>query len=336
MTTGTTAYDDATLERLIGAHLRGGGTATRISRMCRRPSPYGSTARLEEIDVFLSDGRELALMLKDLRPAAVLASSRNARPTALTHPAREPRVYSHLLGPRGLGARALAAVADDASGHYLVLLERVEGLQLCHVGDLSAWVDAARWLARLHVTLRDSARETLEGGSVPLLVYDQTWYRRWLDLAAVRVASEEADPARRHGFERLALRYSGAIAAFTAEPLTLLHGECYASNVLVADAAGAVIPVDWEMAAFGPAAFDVAALTSGSWPAATRRRVLAGYLDEIARLDGTRRRLSEFAALVDICRMHLAVQLLAWHRKWTPPKAQARDWLGEALAAVNS
>ena len=41
------------------------------------------------------------------------------------------------------------------------------------------------------MTLRDSARETLEGGSVPLLVYDQTWYRRWLDLAAVRAIADD-------------------------------------------------------------------------------------------------------------------------------------------------
>jgi len=37
---------------------------------------------------------------------------------------------------------------------------------------------------------------------------------------------------------------------------------------------------------------------------------------------------------LDYCRLHLAVQWLGWAEHWAPPPDQARDWLGEALAAA--
>lgn len=334
MTRSHDAYDDEVLRELIAGYLRDIGAPLTIVRLDRRLSPYGSTARLEEVDVALEDGRELALMLKDLRPASVLPVAREVRPAALINPAREPRVYSRLLGPQHMGAPAVAAVADDRTGRFLVLLERLEALQLCHVGDVSTWLAAARWLARLHVLCRDAAAGALARGEVPLLVYDDEWYERWLNAAAARIAETEIDAERRQAFERLARGYHRLVSALSGGTPTLLHGECYASNVLVPSSwlRGAVCPVDWEMAALGPAAFDIAALTSGDWPDAVRRRVMAAYLDEAARLGGAVPPLHEFSALVDCGRIHLAVQLLAWDREWTPPRAQARDWLGEALA----
>jgi Ser/Thr protein kinase RdoA (MazF antagonist) len=328
--------DTEMLVRMIEAHVRREEPpGTHVARLDRRPSPYGSTAWLEEIDVRLADGRELRLMFKDLRPSAVLAAARQVRPAALCDAAREPLVYEHLLGPARVGAaRCLSAAANRETGDFHVLLERVEGLQLCHVGSGEVWHEAARWLARLHTGLQGAALGAVAAKTVPLLIYDDAFHRDWLGRAVDAVLGREGDRERRRAFERLAARHDAILAVLAEQPVTFLHGECYASNLIVRDEPleGRVCPVDWETSAIGPAAFDVAALTSGDWPPDARRRLVAAYLDELRRLGEAPPPIGDFEAVVGCCRLQLAIQLLAWRREWAPPREHARDWLAEALA----
>ena len=74
--------------------------------------------------------------------------------------------------------------------------------------------------------------------------------------------------------EWLAERYEPVIEALLSMPRTVIHGEFYASNVLVAEGPDGtrVAPVDWELAAAAPGAVDLAALVSGDWPEADRER----------------------------------------------------------------
>src|SRR5690606_25381172 len=121
-----------------------------IAAIVRRPSPYASTARLEEVDVRLTDGTVLRLTHKDLRPDALADGARAVRPAGLADPAREPLVYRELLEPAGIGTpRCLCAEADAVAGRHFVVIDRIDGLQLCDVGDPATWDAAARWLARL-------------------------------------------------------------------------------------------------------------------------------------------------------------------------------------------
>jgi hypothetical protein len=70
------------------------------------------------------------------------------------------------------------------------------------------------------------------------------------------------------------------------QPLTVIHGEFYASNVLIDDGIDGirVCPVDWERAAIGPALIDLAALTGGNWTEEQKRDMVEEYRIERQRL----------------------------------------------------
>lgn len=124
------------------------------------------------------------------------------------------------------------------------------------------------------------------------------------------------------------------VEALQALPRTVLHGEFYASNVLVASDSGhtpvgrksdaRVAPVDWELAV-GPGLTDLAALVSG-WPEADRGALAAAYAAEPGVPAFTLRDL-------DFARLQVAIQWLGWAPpEWEPPEGQRHDWLGEAVA----
>jgi thiamine kinase-like enzyme len=102
----------------------------------------------------------------------------------------------------------------------------------------------------------------------------------------------------------------------------------YASNVLVDGTR--VCPIDWEMAAFGPALVDVAALIAGpGWNEADAMAMLDAYC---AVLGATAD--AELLADLDACRAYLAIQWLGWSSAWNPPAELAHDWLSVAVAAT--
>jgi thiamine kinase-like enzyme len=116
--------------------------------------------------------------------------------------------------------------------------------------------------------------------------------------------------------------YEAVIDRLARLPTTLVHGELYASNVMLAD--DRVCVVDWELAGVGPGVLDLAALTLG----------LAD--NEAAALVETYRlaRDEPLAATtlgfeLDCARLHVAIQWLGWSPDWTPPPEHARDWRAE-------
>ncbi len=293
------------------------------SKVVRRASEYRTSFPLEELEVTLSDGEELRLAFKQLDWRLLAEEARLAKPEFLHDPAREPAVYAALLAPADLGAPAYrgALVEPEASRHWL-FVEWIEGRELYQVGDVALWAESARWLGRLHGGFQEAAgREAVD---VPLLEYDEDYYRRW--LARARDFSE-GDAERRRALSWLAERYDAVVESLLSLPRTLLHGEFYASNVLVDAGPGAcrVAPVDWELAAWGPGLIDLAALVSGGWREEERASIVEAYRG-VAGVD-------PFAApQLETARLHLAVQWLGWAPpEWTPPEGQRHDWLAEAL-----
>ena len=116
-------------------------------------------------------------------------------------------------------------------------------------------------------------------------------------------------------------------------PGALVHGEFYASNVVVDRAAGRVCPVDWEMAGIGPALLDVAALVSGDWSEHDRRTIASAYLNatQVEPRPSTERFLDD----VDLCRLHHCIQWLGWSPGWVPPSDHAADWLTTAADLID-
>lgn len=248
----------------------------------RRPYPYATSHPLEEVD-----GGSL---LKDLRDPVAL------RPGFLHDPSREIRTYEHVLVPAGIGPR-LHGVGDG-----LLLIEKVEGTELWQIGELETWCRVACWLGGMHRALAAQADAPW------LLRYDAGWYRLWLDRA--RVLAGDLGPVERV--------YEAAAERLLALPRTVIHGELYPSNILVAGER--ICPVDWEMAASGPGIVDLAALASGFRSEETEE-ILAAY----GAVDRT---------AVDCARLHLAVRWLGWSPAWSPPAEHEHDWRVEALAAA--
>ena len=289
----------------------------------RRPSPYRTSFALEELDVQLEAGERLQLLFKDLGDRALDPAARAVKPAFLRDPRREIETYRRLLEPLRLGtARLFAAVLDERRDRYWLFLERVAGVELYQVGERATWEHVARWLARAHAALATA------GDDVPeLLRYDADWFRRW----PARAIAHAADESARASLVSLAARYDGEIDRLLKLPTTVVHGEFYASNVLVDSPAepSRVCPVDWEQAGRGPGLVDLAAHAGGDWPAEDRRAIALAYADE-AGLEP-----EPMLRDLELCRLHLAFQWLGWAPEWSPPEEHAHDWLGEALRVAD-
>ncbi len=286
--TGPRSVHDASaeeLEELLGAPVH-----------ARRPYPYRSTAPLVELEV---GGR--TLLLKDLSPAALTERGRAAKLPFLHDPAREPEVYRSLLADARLGTAVLeAALVDPGRERYWLVVEKVEGQELYQVGELARWREAMRWLAGCHDRFAGLAYADY------LVRYDRAHFERWPERAGLSIP----------GYEAVVERLAGL-------PVTLVHGDLYASNVLV-DGNGRVCPVDWELAGVGPGVLDVAALTMGwSEPEASElvEAYRAGLTDPVDA--------EQLATDVAYARLQLAIQWLGWSPDWAPPPEHAVDWRAE-------
>jgi aminoglycoside phosphotransferase (APT) family kinase protein len=309
------------LERLFGRE---------IESLEQHPCPYRTSYELDELDVRLSDGTRLQLMLKSLGRGALDPAARRAKPGFLHDPLREIEAYRSLLADAELGTpHFYGAVVQPEQDRYWLLIENVSGEVLWQVGELDVWREAARWLAVLHS--RFDGRH-LAGAEAHVLRYDAPFYASWMQRAL-----EFADRETRERLEWLSTRYGQVVARLAEHPATFIHGEFYASNVLIQRGHGRlrVCPIDWENAAVGPGVIDVAALTTGAWSAPERERIARGYLEQSAAL-GHEHDEDELLETLELARLHLAVQWLGWEPTWLPPAEHRHDWLGEALGIAGA
>jgi hypothetical protein len=300
--------------------------------IARRPCPYTSSFAIEELDVRLSDGTELPLVMKDLSPEAMGESARRARPAFLYEPRREIHAYRRILPRAPAGTAAwYGAVVHPARRRYRLFLERVEGLELRHVGTFAIWERTADWSARFHATFRAASPGRLAQSS-RLLVYDEAFYWRWLERARAFACRR---PAVKLLVEGIARRYAPVVRRLAGLPRTLIHGEFYPCNILIRQTGRRVrvCPIDWEMAALGPGVMDLASLTTG-WPEREQRVLIQAYRAATTPPDGaasSARIPREFWMDFYCCRLHLAVRMLGWSDTWAPPPQHAHDWLAEAV-----
>jgi aminoglycoside phosphotransferase (APT) family kinase protein len=295
------------------------------SEVQRRPSPYRTSFPIEELRFELADRGPVRAGFKQLEWVRLDPAAQLAKPRFLHDPEREPEVYRALLPQAPHGPPEFLGAVLDGERRWL-FVEWVEGRELFQVGERELWEEAARWLARFHVALAPERERLLR--ETRLLDHDAAFHRRWIERA--REFAVDPEPV-----EWLAARHEQVVEALLAQPRTVLHGEFYASNVLVAsdsdptslgkNSEARIAPVDWELAATGTGLSDLAALVSG-WPDGDRAAIAAAYAAESGVPAFDRRDL-------DLARLQVAIQWLGWAPpEWEPPEGQRHDWLGEAVA----
>src|SRR5207245_1803319 len=207
----------------------------RLIEISRKPYAFGTSHRLDEVEMERPDGTRTTLLRKDLRWSQFGVSARDVKPDFLYDPQREIEAYQ-ILAKFDLG---LPKVYETGADWFV--LEKVPGVELWQIGDLDTWIDAAGWLARLHILNAGHGQS-----SNALLRYDEAYLTIWPRRAAQR------HPELRDIVDR----YGAVVDTLCAEPVTLIHGEFYPSNVIVAG--DRIAPVDWEMSGFGPGVIDLA------------------------------------------------------------------------------
>jgi aminoglycoside phosphotransferase (APT) family kinase protein len=323
------ARDDDLRDGLERALSERAGSRRKIVELERRSSAYASSFTLEELRAVLEDGAELDLIFKDVGPAAMSDLARRVKPAFLYDPLREIETYREVLEPAGLGtAHFYGATVDPDRDRCWLFLEYVEGAGLWQFGDLVTWEEAARWLAKLHSAC---ARDTRWREATHLMRYDAGYYRVWLERAR-GFAAQDRKEASASKLDWLSTRYEEMVQRLLALPQTFIHGEFYASNILVdGEPAERVCPIDWEIAAVGPGLIDLAALVGGKWDDSERSALAAAYHAELSALGEEPLRLPALLEALDWCRLHLAVRWLGWARDWSPPREHKHDWLSEAV-----
>jgi aminoglycoside phosphotransferase (APT) family kinase protein len=313
------------LEDRLAEHF---GRERPIAGIERRLSPYTSSVRIEELHVRFEDGARLQLIVKDTSEDALLDEARRARPAFLWDPSRESAVYRSILplAPPGT-AVTYGTVAEADEGRHWLLLERIDGLELRHVGAFSAWTDTARWIAAFHRSFPPAHLQGLRDTST-LPVYDEAFYRCWLGRARRFLAGH---PAASRTLARIARVYEPVVERLAHMPRTVIHGEFYACNALIQTTGGErrVRPVDWEMTALGPGLIDLASLVTG-WQSGAQQALAQAYFEVAA--DGPLEEPLPENRLVDLdcCRLYLALRMLGWSDDWQPPPQHSLDWLTEA------
>jgi aminoglycoside phosphotransferase (APT) family kinase protein len=323
----------AALEAVFGRM----SSSPRIVDLDTRPLPYASSYAIEEATVRFDDGTVVALVCKDTGEAAMLPEAQRIKPRFLHNPLREIATYERILGPLDVGApRFYGSAIDERRGRYWLFVERVHGVPLTEVGDFNVWRRVSGWLAWMHRRIACDPGVANAAVAVPLVQYDRAQARTWMERAQWYLHADESySRSGRRRFASLLPQYEAVLDEIAALPEGFVHGEFFASNVLVEIAPGQlrVRPVDWEVAGIGPLLMDLAALTAGRWTEDQRARLVIGYREVIGR-EGAPLAYHDFMRALDCCRLQLAVQRLGWARQWTPPATHTQDWLGEALRAA--
>ncbi len=313
-------------------------TGLRINHACsknivgldRKDYDFRSSYHLQQLTVSFDDGSQLPMLLKDLSAKNVPPEIARARPDFLYCAEREIGVYSEFLSNVMLDTAQLYATAVDYDlGRFWLFIEKVAGRELYQFGELEIWQAAARWLARFQ---RECANFSLDYNALKPLVWDGVNFTRLFEIAQVQLADGESfGSGALERFRPVADTFRAAIDTLVASSQTLVHGEFYASNILVRDRSGNICPIDWETAGWGSRLIDLAALISGNWNETQRAAIIDAYwsaLSDSQKFDWTSP--DAFQKELIASRLLLAMQMLCRPSDWSPPDAHRQNWLVDA------
>ncbi len=304
-----------------------------IEQIQRAPYVYGSSFPLDEVCLTFANGKQMKLLVKDLNPGSLTEAARAAKPAFLDDPLREIEVYRNIHDlPAFGGAKYYGCLVDPSSERYWLFLERVQGRELYQVGEFDIWKHVATVLAEFHHSFVDIESKS-PSLAARLVRYSPEYYQLWLERAIrFQETNNSASCNSREAFEllrKIEQFYTKFAMELGALPSTLIHGECYASNVLVnhPNDPTRVCAVDWERAGYGPGLIDIATLTAGKWHEHQKRQIFDEYEATLRLLSSFVPSHADLLRAWNLCRMHLAIQWLGWSQNWSPPIEHQQDWL---------
>jgi len=292
-----------------------------VSLTARKPWDYCSSYPIEELELSGNSAPDGTVLFKNLSPSAMLSDARRVKIEYQCNPLREIEVYRNLLVPNEIDVpKLIGAVVKREEDKYWLFLQKVDGVPLWQVGDFAAWINAAKWLAKLHA-LSSPTRPAMTS----LMKYDGDACRRWLQRADQYSRQDSDNASRRKTVSRLVKRRDAFANEFDSLPTAFVHGEYYPSNILAqTDENHRIRVVDWEMAGIGPGLLDLASLIAGKWTDKEREDLVASYQSECDLNSKT------FNRSLTLCRLYLAIHSMGWSPNWSPPKEHALDWYAEA------
>jgi hypothetical protein len=269
-----------------------------------------SSHPIDRLWVTLASGERLRVIFKRPQPGQKLHGNE-----------REVLIYQRLLADGRFGAPALyASVFDEARGRYWLFLEDVGYRTLKHQ-EIECWLAALRRLGEMHASYlgREDELRALEclGEHGPFYYYE-------LVKTARRSLLLVCPPKTVARFDRLMASFDSVITHLACQPRTLVHGDIFPRNLMV-QRGRRIRPIDWESAAIGLAAWDLARLLDG-W-GEDRRDLIATYRAEFDRFVSTPIDWRSFERTFEYCQL---VNEL-WYFQWSPEFCQNSAWVDSAL-----
>jgi hypothetical protein len=294
------------------------GRRVRIATLASAPLEAQSTYPIDRLRVTLESGEEIPVIFKQLGPTPVGKEAKGSL--------REVLIYRRLLPGRRFGAPLLyASVYDEPAARYWLFLEDVGDWTL-NGGSMEDWQAAVQWLAEIHGTYLGREDELRALGC--LAEHGPDYYyqlaaeaRRNLGLVGHRQAVDR--------FDDLMEDYDALVADFVRRPRGLVHGDIFPSNLVLQDDQR-IRPLDWEDAAIGLPACDLARLLDG-W-GSDKPGFVAAYLDAVGRYTTTPVDRCDFARVMTQCEI---INVL-WHLGWDVETCRDASFVSGSLRRLKA
>jgi aminoglycoside phosphotransferase (APT) family kinase protein len=236
----------------------------------------------------------------------------------------ESAIYECILDSLRAGTpRLVGRLSPPKSTTAVMVTEYVGGRRLGKT-DSANLIAAARWLALLH---RNATPLSL--GCKGITRYDAAYYLGWGERtrAYVRLAWPDCT-----WIDAVVARYGQLVDVLTRAEREFIHGEFYPDNVLVDGRR--ICPVDWQSAALGPGAIDLASLTEGYWPDDLVHECEVAYARD--RWPGAD--AGSMAELLDAARLYWRMRWLGDDPAWTasPERSHYVDDLQALAVAIGA
>lgn len=281
-----------------------------ITLLDRRPNPYNSTFPTEIITCHNGHDSILRLFIK---------YGTRTRNNAFGHRgdvSYEAKVYRDVLGPLKTTTPAFYGSFRDKREHsdWLVIEYLPGGHRASWTRDPKAMIGSAQWIGKFHAA---NEKRVSNGKLKFLRTYDHDYYvgwahrtRQFFEYRNLRLK------ARFPWIPDVCAKFEESLPILLEAPRTVIHGECFGSNIVYQN--GTSRPIDWQSAAIAPGEIDLASLTL-AWPKPFVKRLEKEY-EKSRWPDGAPDR---FRYSLEIARLYMGLRWLGDPRlmsQWFKPQ----------------